>query len=93
MRRAAKRDASEKAIFTALKGMGFTVYPLNQPVDALVGFRGVSHIVEIKTGTKGYGKALNQNQQQFADQWRGSPVVVLHSEDEAIQWAQEIAKQ
>ena len=92
MRRAAKRDTAERAIVAVLEQHFMTVYRLDQPVDLLVGFRGVNHLVECKTGHKGYGKGLNNNQLQFAAGWKGSPVVTLHSPDEAIDWARKIAK-
>lgn len=91
MRRAAKRDFSEPEIVSALTQCGFSVYRLDQPVDLLVGFRGKSYLIECKTGHKGYGKSLNDNQQKFADQWRGSPVVKLCSAQEAIDWAVDVA--
>lgn len=87
MRRAAKRDASEPEIVYALVQAGFSVYRLNQPVDLLVGHRGRNYLVECKTGSKGYGKALNGNQQDFDDNWRGSKVITLHSGQDAIDWA------
>jgi len=86
-RYAAKRDASEPEIFQVLRKFGFSIEPMDKPVDALVGFRGRTFLVEIKTGRKGYGKALNKNQQEFADTWRGSQVVVLHDVQEATAWA------
>lgn len=87
MRRAAKRDISEPEIVSALVGCGFSVYRLHQPVDLLVGHRGKNYLVECKTGTKGYGKTLNENQREFDDGWRGSKVVKLSSAQEAIDWA------
>ena len=92
MRRAAKRDTAERSIVAVLEQHFMTVYRLNQPVDLLVGFRGVNHLVECKTGHKGYGKGLNSNQLQFAAGWKGSPVVTLRSPDEAIVWARKVAK-
>lgn len=91
-RRAAKRDASEKEIVAVLRQCGFSVYLMDRPVDALVGFRNRMWLVEIKSGYKGYGKALNKNQQEFADEWRGTPIVVLHDAQEALSWAVEMAK-
>jgi len=87
MRRALKRDASEPEIVSALVQCGFSVYRLHQPVDLLVGHRGRNYLVECKTGTKGYGKTLNENQREFDDSWRGSKVVKLSSAQEAIDWA------
>jgi|GEM_PF-680390 len=84
MRRAAKRDIAEPAIVDALKRVGFSVLRMDQPVDLLTGFRGVTYLVEVKSGSKGYAKALNKNQKTFAAQWNGSPVFILRSADDAI---------
>ena len=91
MRRAAKRDIAEPEIVMALTQCGFTVFRLDQPVDLLTGFRGVTYLVEVKSGSKGYAKALNKNQKTFAAQWNGSPVFILRSADDAIAWAQSVA--
>ena len=92
IRRAAKRDTSEKSIVTVLRQHYMSVFRLDQPTDLLVGYRGVTHLVECKTGHKGYAKALNANQARFAEEWRGSPVVTLHGVEDAIAWAKTIAK-
>lgn len=91
MRRAAKRDASEPEIVTALIQCGFSVYRLHQPVDLLVGHRGRNYLVECKSGTKGYAKDLNDNQREFNNGWRGSKVVKLTSAQDAIDWAVEVS--
>ncbi|MCJ8053841.1 hypothetical protein GB928_018450 [Shinella curvata] len=88
----AKRDESEPAIIAVLERVGFSVYRLDKPVDLLCGFRGRNYLVEVKTGTKGYGKGLNANQQSFADDWRGSPVFSLHSVDDAVAFSQSVAR-
>jgi len=88
----AQRDASEKSIVDFLEGFGFSIYRLDKPVDLLCGFRGRNYLVEVKTGTKGYGKGLNANQQSFADDWRGSPVFTLHSVDDAVAFSQSVAR-
>lgn len=92
MRRAAKRDTSEKSIIAVLHQHYMSVFQLDQPVDLLVGFRGKTHLVECKSGHKGYAKALNVNQARFAEEWRGSPVVTLHGVEDAIEWAKTIAR-
>jgi hypothetical protein len=50
---------------------------IDRPVDALVGFRGVNHLMEIKTAR---GK-LRASQRAFLDGWRGSVSVVRSVED------------
>lgn len=92
MRRAAKRDMSEQSIVAVLRQHYMSVFRLDQPTDLLVGFRGVTHLVECKSGHKGYAKALNANQARFAEEWRGSPVVTLHGVEDAIEWARTIAR-
>lgn len=90
-RRAAKRDASEPEIVTALEQCGFSVFRLNEPCDLLVGFRGKNYLVECKTNGTSYGKDLNSNQQAFNDFWRGGKMVRLGSALEAQDWAISIA--
>ena len=96
MRRAAKRDASEPEIVAALKQCGFSVVRMDRPVDLLVGVPGRKgprqmFLVECKTGTKGYGKTLNENQSEFAASWRGPEIVILRSAQDAVDWAVEVA--
>lgn len=92
-RYAAKRDVSEPEIVSALEQCGFSVERMDRPVDLLIGFRGRTWIVECKSGHKGYGKTLNANQQKFKDKWRGSPVVILRSAQDAIDWAVQMASE
>jgi len=92
-RYAKRRDIAEKEVFAALRQCGFSVEPLDRPVDALVGFRGRCWPVEVKSSAKGYGKKLNENQQAFADKWRGPDVVILRSAQDAIDWAVQVASE
>ena len=84
MRRAAKRDASEKDIVAALRNAGASVYLMDRPCDSIVGFSGVNHLVEFKTPDTRYGEWLNENQQEFNGSWRGSPIIILRTPDDAI---------
>ena len=78
-----RRDAAEPAVIEAFKALGCSVQPLDRPVDLLVGFKGTSHLVEVKTGKVGYGKRLNGNQEAWAALWRGSPVHVARTPEDA----------
>lgn len=78
-----KRDISEKEIVSTLKQCGFSVYRMDQPVDLLVGFRGVTHLIECKTGKRKF----NENQKEFDAEWRGRKVVRLTSAQDAMDWA------
>jgi hypothetical protein len=84
MRRAAKRDTAEPLVVDAFRVAGCSVERIDRPCDLLVGFAGITHLIEVKTGTKGYGKNLNGNQADFARQWRGSPVEIVRTADEAL---------
>lgn len=90
---AKRRDAAEPEVFTALRKCGFSVEPLDKPCDAVVGFRGRCWLVEVKSTEKGYGKALNANQQKFADKWRGPEIVILRSAQDAIDWAVQVSQE
>ena len=72
-----RRDANEQAIFTALKGLGAQVYPLNKPCDALICFKGRVRLIEVKT-LKG---KLTPSQTLFASIW---PMHIIRSPEEAI---------
>jgi hypothetical protein len=84
MRRAAKRDIAEPLIVETFRKAGCTVERMDQPCDLLVGVHGVTHLVEVKTCSKGYGKGLNGNQEAFARQWRGGPVRVVRTPEDAL---------
>ena len=82
MRRAARRDSTERDIVATLRKLGWSVEFLNLPdgPDLLLGRYGRTNLVEVKTRT---GK-LKVGQQRWHDEWRGSKVIVLRSVEEAI---------
>lgn len=84
MRRAAKRDIAEPLVVEAFRAAGCSVERMDRPCDLLVGLHGVSHLVEVKTGSKGYGKGLNANQAQWAEAWRGGRIYIVRTPDEAL---------
>lgn len=89
MRRAAKRDANHGEIVTTFERLGCTVFETDRVgggwPDLVVGVLGVSFLVEIKNPETHYGRAgLNGNQSAFARDWRGGPVHVCCSTDEAV---------
>ena len=93
LRYAKRRDAVEREVFDALRQCGFPVEPTDKPVDAWVGFRGRCWPVEVKSGSKGYGKELNANQKKFAAAWRGPEIVILRSSQDAIDWCVKVASE
>lgn len=78
-RRAAKRDANEKAIRTALEAVGATIVAVSEQdaPDLVVGFRGVNTWLEVKTD-KG---ELKPGQADWHQWWRGQVAVVRTAEE------------
>lgn len=90
MRRAARTDANHTAVMTALGGIGCAVQSLaavgSGVPDLLVGYRGRTFLLEVKDGSKAPSRRkLTADQLKFQAWWRGSPVVVVNSPDEAIE--------
>ena len=83
-RRAAKRDDCEKAIVERLRQLGAQVVRLSGVGvgDALVAWRGISRLVEFKTGK---GK-LTPAQSDFHAKWQGEPIPILRDADDASTW-------
>jgi len=72
-------DANHKAIRQGLEAIGATVDG-KCPLDLLVGFRGRTYLLEVKTAK---GK-LRASQQAFLGRWQGHAAVV-RTLDEALQ--------
>ena len=88
MRHAARIDANQDQIVTALRAMGATVRIVTQGnglPDLLVGFRGVTILMEVKDGQKvPSARRLTPAEQKFFEEWRGGIVAIVNSVDEAI---------
>ena len=84
MRHAARVDASQAEIVAALRAAGASVQLIGLPVDALVGFRGVTHHMEFKTKGTRYGRGPNRNQQEFMAGWLGAQVVLVDTPEAAL---------
>ena len=80
-----KRDGNEKDIFNELEAYGLSVYPMDAPADALVGFHGRSYLVEIKM-PKG---SMTKPQEEFRSTWRGD-YTILRSVEDASAFARNI---
>jgi hypothetical protein len=76
----AKRDSNEAEIFDALRAAGASVYRLDQPTDAVLGYRGKTLLIEIKMP----GALLNENQKRFFAEWKGQTPPILRSVDDAL---------
>lgn len=90
-RYATKRDMAEPEVVSTLTQCGFSVVRTDKPTDLLVGFRRRMWLVEVKSGHKGYGKGLNDNQKKFAATWRGPDIVILRSAQDAMDFAVQVS--
>ena len=80
-RYAKKIDVNQPAIVEALRKMGASVEHIARPVDLVVGYAGITRLVEIKN-PEHYGK-LSPGQKKFIDEWRGGRVPVVRTVEEA----------
>jgi hypothetical protein len=84
MRRAARVDASQQQIVSALRAAGASVTLIQWPIDAIVGFRGTTLLMEFKTAGAYYAKKPNKNQADFMATWRGGPVSMVDGPEAAL---------
>lgn len=88
--RRGKQDANAPAIIAALKSVGAIVVNLHAVgggcPDLLVGFHGLSVLMEIKIDAKpSQNPGVRARQAAFADTWRGGPCVRVHSVAQALE--------
>ena len=81
MRRAARVDANQEQIVSALRSAGAYVWIIGLPVDLLVGFRGHTFLVEIKSTSK---KRFTGLQADFFVNWSGSTLSRIDSPEAAL---------
>lgn len=81
MRYAARVDANQEQIVSALRAAGAYVWIIGLPVDLLVGFKGHTFLVEIKDGPK---KRLTKLQTDFFENWCGGTLCRVDSPDSAL---------
>ena len=81
MRYAARVDANQDQIVVALRAAGASVWIIGLPVDLLVGYKGHTFLVEIKTDAK---KRLTTLQQDFFESWGGGTLARVDSPDAAL---------
>jgi len=81
MRRAARVDANQEQIVSALRAAGAYVWIIGLPVDLLVGYKNHTFLVEIKIDSK---KRLTKLQADFFENWSGSTLARIDSPEAAI---------
>jgi hypothetical protein len=81
MRHAARVDANQAAIVEALRSAGAFVWIIGLPVDLLVGYKGHTFLVEVKTTSK---KRLTALQETFFQNWCGGTLARIDSPEAAL---------
>ena len=81
MRRAARVDANQEAIVKALRDAGAFVWIIGLPVDLLVGHKGRTFLVEVKTTSK---KPLTALQTTFFKTWCGDTLARVDDPEAAL---------
>jgi len=80
-------DKNQKEIVEVLRKAGFSVFSAHQVgkgfPDLVLGKYGVTWLAEVKEPD---GK-LGQSQKDFIKNWKGSPIVILRTIDEALAFA------
>jgi hypothetical protein len=81
MRRAARVDATQEAIVSALRAAGAYVWVIGLPVDLLVGYKGHTFCVEVKSGPR---KRLTKLQADFFENWMGGTLCRIDNAESAL---------
>lgn len=81
MRYAARVDATQEQIVSVLRAAGAYVYIIGLPVDILVGYKGKTILVEIKSGSK---KRLTKLQTDFFENWTGGTLLRVNDAEGAL---------
>jgi endogenous inhibitor of DNA gyrase (YacG/DUF329 family) len=89
MKYGAKKDANHDDVVSALKGVGACVIDMSNVgrgfPDLIVGFDGLTILVEVKNPKTSYGrKGLNKNQVKWKEMWSGGAYCVVDSPDAAL---------
>lgn len=95
MRRAARRDAAERDIITALEKAGATVHQLSGKdiPDLLVGARGHTYLLEVKSRIVAEDKGrkprvregeASDGQKKLHESWKGGTISVIHDPGQAL---------
>ena len=81
MRHAARVDANQQAIVAVLRAAGAYVWIIGLPVDILVGYKGHTFLMEVKTTSK---KRLTGLQTVFFQYWPGGALCKVDSPQAAL---------
>lgn len=89
MRRAARIDANQTQVVSALRAAGAVVHSLaaagNGVPDLLVAYRNTTMLMEVKDGSKPPSqRELTPEQVKFHAEWIGGPLAVVDSPEAAL---------
>ena len=91
MKYGAKKDANHSEIFDAISRFAAVKDLSNAGMgipDGLAWVKGAWHLFDVKNPKTGYGKrGLNKVQKKWAEDWRGGPVYLIYTVEEAIMFA------
>ena len=81
MRHAARIDANQTQVVSALRAAGAYVWIIGLPVDILCGYRNHTFLIEIKSDHK---KKLTKLQQEFFEHWIGGTLCRVDNAEAAL---------
>jgi Holliday junction resolvase len=89
MRRAAKTDANQDAVVSALRAAGATVQSLaavgKGVPDLLVGYQRQTFLIEVKDGQKvPSARQLTEDQVKWHGEWKGGLLAVAEGPEQAL---------
>lgn len=89
MRRAAKIDANQEAVVSALRAAGASVQSLaavgKGVPDLLVGYKGTTLLMEVKDGRKPpSAQKLTEDQLKWHGTWKGGSLAVVDGPEAAL---------
>lgn len=81
MRYAARVDATQEQIVSAMRAAGATVWIIGLPLDLLVGYAGKTALVEVKRDSKAKFTKL---QSEFMASWKGGTIARIDNAEAAL---------
>lgn len=73
-------DKNQPAVVERLREIGCKVYLIEEPVDLLVGYRGKTVLLEVKTPDG----SLTKQQVEFVQTWPGGAHHIVRDPEEAV---------
>lgn len=96
--RRGRKDANHDVIAQTFRDLGCSVIDTHRLghrgfPDLVLGVAGETLVVEVKNPTNTYGrKGLSKSQLEFEQTWRGPPIQIIRSRDEAIAFVTQVRK-